>query len=762
MWDILIEFPLVEVALSSPDAERGERPYREKIRILIILGDRTGINIHKDKQYLQSFCGNDAEIILIDNPSREELNHYLQDSLGWDMLFFSGHSQTQGMQGRIYLNNSDSLTMAELRDALQVAIKRRLQIAFFNYCDGLGIAYELEQLYIPQVIVMREPIPDKVAQEFLKYFLQQFTSGKSLYISVKNARLELEKLEEEFPCASWLPVIVQNQTETPPTWQSLGIISFCPYQGLEKFTEEKAEYFFGRDRATSGLVTAVNNRPLIAVIGASVSGKSLLVFAGLIPQLRRDTVNNNWVIIAFRPGKNPFESLAVALVSALNLPEDERRLVELEVGVNLKRDRSTLQNFIADLTDGDRLGEQVTRVLLIADQFEEIYTLCTESEERKIFLDSLLQAVRNAPFFTLVLTLRADFLSRALDDYEPFGRALQEYQLEPVVRMSRQELEEAITRPATQLGFEFEQGLSNTIINDIQDGDGRLPLLEFTLTQLWKQQHSGKLTHQAYKNIGGVEKALANYADAVYTELSESEREKAQRVFIQLVQLGEGTEDTRKLATSEEVGRDNWDLVTHLADKRLVVTNCNESTNQETVEVVHEALIRHWERLRGWMQENRKFRIWQQGLIVALQQWMDSSKDDGALLRGATLVVAEDWLLQRRGEISKAQRRFIEKSVALQEKERKQKQRLRLSMITGLVCALLVISGFAALSEIRRINSEVSQLSLSSEKDFQQYRQEEALTEVIKAGKLLKSFWKPWITAENRMQAISTLQEVVY
>ncbi|MGI2907547.1 nSTAND1 domain-containing NTPase [Tolypothrix sp. VBCCA 56010] len=778
LWDILTKFPLVEVALSSPNAERGERPYREKIRILIILGDRTGINIHQDKQYLQSFCGDDAEIILIDNPSREDLNNYLQDNLGWDILFFSGHSQTQGMQGRIYLNNCDSLTMAELRDALQVAIKRRLQIAFFNSCDGLGIAYELEQLHIPQVIVMREPVPDKVAQEFLKYFLQQFTSGKSLYISVRNARLELEKLESEFPCASWLPVIVQNQTETPPTWQSLGIISFCPYQGLEKFTEEKAKYFFGRDRATSGLVAAVNNRPLVAVIGASGSGKSSLVFAGLIPQLRRDTVNN-WLIIAFRPGKNPFESLAVALVSALNLPEDERRLVELEVGVNLKGDRSTLQNFITDLTPlppfpcregGNMLpsphrggvGGEVTRVLLIADQFEEIYTLCTESESRKTFLDSLLQAVKDAPFFTLVLTLRADFLTRALDDYEPFGRALQEYQLEPVVRMSREELQSAITHPATQLGFEFEQGLSNTIINDIQDGDGRLPLLEFTLTQLWKQQHSGKLTHQAYKNIGGVEKALANYADAVYAELSESEREKAQRVFIQLVQPGEGTEDTRKLATSEEVRGDNWDLVTHLADKRLVVTNRNESTNEETVEVVHEALIRHWGLLRGWMQENRKFRIWQQGLMVALQQWVDSNRDDGALLPSATLAVAEYWLQQRGGEVSKPQRWFIEKGVELRERERKQKQRWRLSIIAGLVCALLVISGFAAVSEIRRTDAEIGRLSGNAEKIFIGNDHEAGLTKSIKAGKILReSIWKPWIARGTQMQAISTLQRVL-
>jgi hypothetical protein len=203
------------------------------------------------------------------------------------------------------------------------------------------------------------------------------------------------------------------------------------------------------------------------------------------------------------------------------------------------------------------------------------------------------------------------------------------------------------------------------------------------------------LTHQAYEKIGGVEQALANYAETVYKDLSESEREKAQRVFIQLVQPGEGTEDTRRLATSEEVGGDNWDLVTRLASERLVVTNRDELRNEETVEVVHEALIRHWGRLRGWMQHKRKFRIWQQGLMVALQQWIDSNKDNGALLRGAPLALAEDWLQQQGEEISKAQRWFIEKGVELRERERKQRERLRRGIIAGLLCALLVISGFA-------------------------------------------------------------------
>ncbi len=760
LWDILTNFPLVEVALSSPNAERGERVLRDKIRILIILGDSSGINIEADKKLLHSFCGDDAEIVLLQQPSRQDLNYYLQDDLGWDILFFSGHSQTQEMQGKIYISHHESLTMGELRDALQVAIQKRLQIAFFNSCDGLGIAYELEQLHIPQVIVMREPVPDKVAQEFLKYFLQEFTGGKSLYISVRNARVELQKLESDFPCASWLPIIMQNQTEIPPTWQSLGIIAFCPYQGLSAFKEENAEYFFGRDKVTASLVNAVNSRPLVAVVGASGSGKSSLVFAGLIPQLRGDTINN-WLILSFRPGKNPFAALAVALVSALNLPDNERRLAELELDVNLQRDSATLERFITDLTPSPR-------ILLIADQFEEIYTLCTDAEERKIFLDGLLKAVNNAPFFTLLLTLRADFLSRALDDYEPFGRALQQYQLEPVVRMNREELEAAITLPAKQLGFEFEEGLCNTIIDDIQDGDGRLPLLEFTLTQLWKQQCGGRLTHQAYKKIGGVEQALANYADMVYADLSAGEREKAQRVFIQLVQPGEGTEDTRRLATSEEVGGENWDLVTRLADKRLVVTNRDELRNEETVEVVHEALIRHWGRLRGWMQENRKFRIWQQGLMVALQQWVESGKDEGALLRGATLAVAEDWLQQRGGEVSKPQRWFIEKSVELRERERKQKERLRRSVIAGLVCGLVVISGFAGFAwwqwreaRIREINTQLNADSLSMEALLSSNLELDALLKAVKTGKKLQQGSSD-VQMDTRMRVIAALRQVIY
>ncbi|MBD2341790.1 CHAT domain-containing protein [Calothrix sp. FACHB-156] len=781
-----------EVALSAPDAERKERPFREKIRILIILGDSTGINVKADEQLLQKYCG-DAEIVTLVEPLRQELNNYLQDEIGWDMLFFSGHSQTQGTQGRIFLNHDDSLTMAKLRDTLLPAIAKRLQLAIFNSCDGLGIARELESLQIPQVIVMREPVPDKVAQEFLKYFLESFTGGSSLCISVGYARQQLQRLESQFPCASWLPVIVQNQLEVPPTWQSLGITR-SPYRGLMAFREEDAENFFGREAFVEQLVIDVASKPLVAVIGASGSGKSSVVFAGLIPQLRQHNIvgdnggsdcdtcsvkppayrsmgrslreHRQWQIISFRPGKNPFESLAIALeefrgIAAELLTSSDaqisRRRQELELEIDLKRDISGLQKIIADILH----TLSPTHLLLVIDQFEEIYTLCPNAQERQIFIDSLLNAVNHTPWFTLLITLRADFLGKAMS-YQPLGKALQDYPPSLLVPMSRKELEGAIIQPAARFSVELEEGLVNKLIDDVGSGEGSLPLQQFALTQLWGKQRPGLLTHQAYTEIGGVTQALKNHADVVYAGLSEEQQKRAQRLFIQLVQPGEGTEDTRRLATRDEVG-DYWDLVTLLANERLLVTNRNQLV-EDTVEVVHEALIRNWGRLRGWMDENREFRVWQERLKVALQQWVDSNKDDGGLLRGATLAVAEDWLQQRGGEVSKPQRWFIEKSVALRERERKQKERLRRQVIGGLAAGLVLaisLAGFAGLqwqeARIRGMNNSVLSIEalLGSKKDL------DALIEAVRIGKDLQK--NPFgVPEDTKIRTVVTLQKVVY
>jgi len=222
LWDFLKPYRKAEIALSSPFYDRPlKTPVpRNRIRILSILGDDRGIDIDKDKQLLTQF---DPQAGFLVKRTRQELDAQLWSEQGWDILCFSGHSSSEmdGSKGYIKINDTDKLTIPELKNALTTAIERGLQIAIFNSCDGLGLANQLASLHIPQIIVMREPVPDFVAQEFLKHFLTAFASGKSFYLSVREAREKLQSLEQYFPCASWLPVICQNPAEIPPTWESL-------------------------------------------------------------------------------------------------------------------------------------------------------------------------------------------------------------------------------------------------------------------------------------------------------------------------------------------------------------------------------------------------------------------------------------------------------------------------------------------------------------------------------------------------------------
>jgi CHAT domain len=261
LWTGWNKFQYLEISLGVPYTQRRDRIYQQDVRVLVILGNSDGINIEIDRQILEKYDQDGTWIEFLPQPSIQSLRCQLSDKRGWDLIFFSGHSRTErGNSGRIYLNQTDSLTMAQLRSELTTAIDKGLQLAIFNSCDGLGIAAELESLYIPQVIVMRQPVPDRVAQDFLKYFLAEFTSGKSLYQSVSMARRKLEKLESKFPCASWLPVIIQNRWEIPPTWQSLGSIPKCPYRGLAAFTEADRDYFHGRESFVQALGTAIKSR----------------------------------------------------------------------------------------------------------------------------------------------------------------------------------------------------------------------------------------------------------------------------------------------------------------------------------------------------------------------------------------------------------------------------------------------------------------------------------------------------------------------
>ncbi|MBE9227020.1 CHASE2 domain-containing protein [Phormidium sp. LEGE 05292] len=221
LWNFFEDYPHAVACLSAPEYEPIQslkKPSSKVIRILAILGNSQGIDVQKDRIMLEKLPG--AETIFLVEPQRRELDRWLWDKKGWDILFFAGHSLTQadGETGNFYINQNDSLTITQLKNSLKAAIKQGLRLAIFNSCEGLGLASQLSSLHIPQMIVMREPVPDLVAQEFLKHFLEAFSHGESFYIAVREAGERLQGLENDYPCASWLPVICQNPAESPLVW----------------------------------------------------------------------------------------------------------------------------------------------------------------------------------------------------------------------------------------------------------------------------------------------------------------------------------------------------------------------------------------------------------------------------------------------------------------------------------------------------------------------------------------------------------------
>ena len=228
LWDFFNDYRQAEVAIASNSYETVEKPLsiRKKPRILAILGDDSkGINVNADREYLDSLQKLNTETVFCVKPQYREFERLIWDENGWNILFFAGHSSTEEGIGRISINENESIEITDLKYALQRAISQGLQIAIFNSCDGLGIANSLVELNIPQIIVMRYPVPNQVAQEFLLNFLQAFTGGKSLYASVREAREKLQGLEVEIPCASWIPILYQNPAVVPLTWRELGGIS---------------------------------------------------------------------------------------------------------------------------------------------------------------------------------------------------------------------------------------------------------------------------------------------------------------------------------------------------------------------------------------------------------------------------------------------------------------------------------------------------------------------------------------------------------
>lgn len=416
-----------------------------------------------------------------------------------------------------------------------------------------------------------------------------------------------------------------------------------PYRGLYAFESEQAQYFCGRDEAVRTLISRLAESHFLAVIGYSGSGKSSLVKAGLLPQLKRDRLpgSSEWAIASFTPGEHPLGKLVDILT---------------------------------------RQQQQNKPHLLFIDQFEEVFTLCQDDEERKAFIRLIAQEVKKGEAKTrIILTIRGDFLNLCPDYLEIITLI---NSIPPtsfiVTPMSLAELEEAIEKPAKLHGVTFEHSLVSQISADVFNRPGALPILQYALKELWRvcieepESPEPLLTRKGYEEIGGVKGALDKRATILYESLTTIDQAFARRLFMELVQLSEAREVTRRRAS--------WDRLEAISDspqqlqrvvgllagsqQRLIITD------EKTVEVAHEALLSEWKLLNSWIAENLENIRLSRSLEEDCQEWVERfNKSDDALLAGAKLAVISEWFDKNQPRVTPQETDFLRKSLQRRDRQ---------------------------------------------------------------------------------------------
>lgn len=474
-----------------------------------------------------------------------------------------------------------------------------------------------------------------------------------------------------------------------------------PYRSLRAFTEDDAAVFFGREAfVRDRLIPAAHRDALVAVIvGASGCGKSSVVFAGLLPALRQA---GGWAIGQFRPRDEPFHALAAPLTDFLDpdLSEVDRLTEVRKLGDGLADGTIQLSDVIERLESSR--SPDGKRFLIVADEFEKLFGPSGDEDVRRRFLDQLADVIaaerdRSTPLLEVVLTIRVDFLTLALE-HRAFADVLQD-STHFLGAMTHDELADVIVRPAAAFDVEFEEGLVERLIADVGPDPGRLPLLEFALTLLWAEQSDGKIQHDAYEAIGQVEGALATHAEDVVGRMSAEDQEIARRLFVQLVQPGPGA-DARNVARRSELGPGQWELAQQLSYDRLVIIGRNEGDGSETVELIHDTLIGFWDRLRSWVDDAREFRAWQERFRRQVDQWNEIAQGDAEVLPGYALAQAEEWLTKRPDDFGPEDRALI---VASQEhrdraalaRDKARRRQLLVAWSVAVVAVVVVVAFYA-------------------------------------------------------------------
>ncbi|MFC4587111.1 nSTAND1 domain-containing NTPase [Sphaerisporangium corydalis] len=485
-----------------------------------------------------------------------------------------------------------------------------------------------------------------------------------------------------------------------------------PYRGLEPFQAEHAEWFFGRSGLTERLlkrVSDVSGSPgLVMVVGPSGSGKSSVLRAGLVATLCADTRDGDrpWQSVVLTPGEHPVSALAAQLAVLGEVPLD---VVEAELWT---RPALTARRIRRSATG---------HLIIVVDQFEEIFTVCADTAEQGAFLAALraLWVPAGDPGepeaeLRVVAGMRADFYPDALR-WPLLALALQDNQV-TVGPMTEDELRQAIAEPARLAGMEFDDGLMHLLLRELAPADaargahdiGALPLLSHALLVTWEQRHHPTMTVADYTETGGIRGAIAQTAEAVYADLTGSQQDLARRLFLRLVQVGDDTPDTHRRVRLEELtGGPQDDLYAETrqvlgryVDQRLVTADA------DGVEISHEALLRAWPRLREWIDTDRTGHRLHRQLTDAARSWQDTDRDPTALYRGVRLDAVLDWVGRpdHHDVLNHLEQRFVDASVQVSRAERlrERARTRRLRWLAAALATLLVLSGVTAAYSVQQ------------------------------------------------------------
>ncbi|MVM34153.1 TIR domain-containing protein [Spirosoma sp. HMF4905] len=399
----------------------------------------------------------------------------------------------------------------------------------------------------------------------------------------------------------------------------------CPYPGLRPFTTENASVFFGRDDEINDMLRRLRYQHFIAIIGASGSGKSSLTYAGILSQLPQSSffTKGYWLVRDMRPGDQPTERLSTLLEGELTT------------------DPSTL---ICDLLDKNKPSE---RLLLVIDQFEELFNLASRDEQDKF--TTALQNLRRHPDCCILLCMRAAFYQDLMGSRLWPIDASERLELVP---LRDESLAKAIEKPASGVGVFLEPKLLDRLLSDAANEPGVLPLMQEAMVLLWEKRSNKLITFQSYKQLGksGLAVAMAAKADATYASLLPEQQLIARRIFLRLVQFGEGRPDTRRqqpvseLHSTDDNPTEFTTCINHLVNNRLLTFNAEENSKNPNVDIAHESLIDGWPKLQGWIRERRETEQVRRRLEQKAAEWVRLGRSNGGLLDATELLEATSWL----------------------------------------------------------------------------------------------------------------------